>query len=191
MKPKADKLHQCAICQTPFKRRNTLHKVCSVQCALKLTEQGKAKRRRQAEREQRKADKIRLDKMKSTGDLMKEAQTAFNAFIRERDKGKACISCNTPLNGAPNSYDAGHYRSRGAAGHLRFDEDNVHGQCKQCNRYLSGNVVEYRRGLLAKIGQWRVEKLENNNQTRTFSKDELREIKRAYQKKLKELKAKR
>lgn len=86
------------------------------------------------------------------------------------------------------SRDAGHYRSRGAAGWLRFNEDNCHSQAKKCNRYGSGRATEYRVGLIARIGLERVEALEANNTPIKWTIIELKAIKATYTAKLKEVK---
>ena len=72
----------------------------------------------------------------------------FHKWIRLRDEGKPCISC-----GKYRTLEAAHYFSAGLHSIKKFDEDNVHGQCKYCNRHLHGNLIEYRRGLIEKIGQ--------------------------------------
>jgi len=87
--------------------------------------------------------------------LIAKAQEVFNKFIRERDKNKPCISC-----GAFHTLQAGHFYSAGHHNALRFNEDNVHGQCLRCNYYLSGNLSNYRVNLIKKIGIQRVEKLD-------------------------------
>src|SRR5690606_11163714 len=94
---------------------------------------------------ERRAIKVRKEKLKSRSDHMKDAQQAFNEFIRWRDQaaGHACISSGRPLDWSGNQTDAGHYRSAGSAPHLRFDERNCHAQSKQDNRFLSGNDVDY------------------------------------------------
>ncbi len=98
-----------------------------------------------------------IAKYKSTPlpNLKKKAITLFNASIRERDKDLPCISC-----GKYNQLQAGHYYSAGKHELLRFEEDNVHGQCIKCNYYLSGNLIKYREGLIKKIGIERVERLD-------------------------------
>ena len=84
---------------------------------------------------------------------------------------------------------AGHFRSRGAASHLRFNEFNVNLQCNmRCNQMLSGNIGAYRIELVKRYGIEVVESLENNNQTHKWTKDELISIKLKYRAKLKELK---
>jgi hypothetical protein len=79
--------------------------------------------------------------------LRKKAGEVFKDWIRERDKDQPCISC-----GSYSTKQAGHYYSAGHYPALEFDPDNVHGQCVRCNLYLSGNLTEYRKGLLKKIG---------------------------------------
>ena len=98
-----------------------------------------------------------IAKYKSTPlpNLKKKAITLFNASIRERDKDLPCISC-----GKYNQLQAGHFYSAGHHELLRFEEDNVHGQCVKCNYFLSGNLIKYREGLIKKIGIERVERLD-------------------------------
>ena len=63
---------------------------------------------------------------------------------------------------------------------MRFVEDNVHGQRKYCNQYLSGNHVEYRKGLIERIGLKRVEQIESDQVVRKYTKEALEEIARYY-----------
>ena len=82
-------------------------------------------------------------------------------------------------------FDAGHYRSVGSAPHLRFDERNVHGQRKQCNRYGSGRAVDYRVGLIQRIGLEVVEALEADQQPKHYSIEDLIELRDKYRAKKK------
>ena len=131
---------------------------------------------------ERKDDRAKRDRMKSIPQLTAEAQREFNSFIRERDRqaGHACISSGRALDWSGNGVDAGHYRSVGAASHLRFDERNCHAQSKHDNQYKSGNAVDYRIGLIARIGLAAVEALEADNTPRKWTREELRGIKTKY-----------
>jgi len=122
------------------------------------------------------------ESLKTASDYVKEAQTAFNAYIRIRDRNKSCISCGTAQGETVQGgkFDAGHYRSRGSAGHLRYHLLNCHSQCVKCNRYLSGNVVEYRKGLIEKVGPERVERLEMDNNPRKFTIEYLKRVKKIF-----------
>jgi len=100
------------------------------------------------------------------GRLKDRAVSVFNKFIRLRDEGQPCISC-----GKYKKLQAGHYYSAGKHENLRFEEDNVNGQCLQCNYYLSGNLLNYREGLIKKIGIERVERLDLLSRTRITKSD--------------------
>ena len=150
-----------------------LQKVCGPACAMKVA-------RKAVEKADKKETKRKLDAMQTRPQLLKKAQTAFNAYIRARDKGKPCISCDKPLDGGANTFDAGHYRSVGSAPHMRFVEDNCHGQCKHCNNWLAGNHVEYRKRLLDRIGERQLELLESDNTLRKYTKEGLEEIAKHY-----------
>ncbi len=76
-------------------------------------------------------------------------------YIRERDKGRPCISCGT---GKPEQ--AGHYWSGGNYPALKFDEKNINGQCFVCNCVRGSNHNAYTIGMIAKYGQAQVQILE-------------------------------
>lgn len=88
--------------------------------------------------------------------LKKKAQDTFNAWIRNRDKDKGCISCGGPVQQAGHYFSAGHYSA------LRFNEMNVGGQCIKCNCFLHGNLINYRQGLVKRYGEKEVIELENS-----------------------------
>jgi hypothetical protein len=71
--------------------------------------------------------------------------------------------------------------------HLRYNEDNAHGQRKQCNRWGAGRAVDYRIGLIKRIGLERVEALESNNEVVKYTIEDLKEITKKYKAKLKEV----
>lgn len=172
----------CRVCGCSFTPRQPMAKVCGLDCAKTLAVSIRVKSEKVAQVKERRADKVKREKLKTKGEWTREAQTAFNAFIRTRDAGKPCICCGRTGAGEMHGgeWDAGHYRSRGAAPHLRFDERNVHAQLKQCNRYASGNIVGYRAGLIERIGLEAVEALEADQAPRHYSIEELRAIKAHY-----------
>jgi hypothetical protein len=157
--------------------------VCGPTCARRKVNADKAKQRLEF--------RARKAAIKTIPELIREAQTSFNAFIRERDKDQPCICCGRPLGTGDvgGSFDAGHYRSTGSASHLRFDERNCHAQSKACNRWGAGRAVDYRIGLIGRIGLGPVEALEADNGIRKWTREELIQIRDTYKAKLKELKA--
>jgi len=173
---------KCKCCKTPFTPTRPLQNWCSVDCAVKLGEQAIAKKKAKDQAEDRKKTREKLDAMRTKPQLVKLAQTAFNSFVRARDADKPCISCGRPLAGPQigGAFDCGHYRSVGSAQHMRFVEDNAHGQCKHCNSHLAGNHVAYRQGLIQRIGQRAVDLIEADNTTRKYTKEGLEEIARHY-----------
>ncbi|EOA6528128.1 recombination protein NinG [Escherichia coli] len=136
----------------------------------------KAARRRQAER--RKA-------VRPLSWFIRQAQQAFNAFIRYRDRDLPCISCGRHHEG---QYHAGHFRTTGAHPELRFDEDNCHKQCAPCNNHLSGNLTAYRPALIARIGQARFDALMGPHEIPKWTRDDYIRIRDEYRRKLRELK---
>lgn len=172
-------------CEATFTPRNSLHSVCSPMCALAMLRERQDKRERKANREAK-------QRLKTKSQWTKEAQAAFNLYIRLRDHNEPCICCGEW--GADEWYktggqwDAGHFLSRGAYPELRFNEDNCHKQLKSCNAGSSkyarkGRTVAkgYREGLIKKIGLKRVEKLEGPHEAANYTIDELKAIKKKYQ----------
>lgn len=137
--------------------------------------------RQKIERAEKRQAKERL---KSRSDWMREAQIAFNAWIRERDAALSCVSCGNNNNVKVN---AGHYRSVGSCPALRFEPLQVWKQCEHCNSYLSGNLINYRIELLRRVGQEKLEWIEGPHDPKKYTIDDLKEIKALYKMKLKEL----
>lgn len=170
--------------------QTSLKAFCSNDCLISYVRSPKAVKARekalQSDLKQRKA------KLKTKGDWVKEAQTAFNAYIRARDSGKSCISCSAHLNpdGIGGGFDAGHYRSVGSSPHLRFRTDNCFGQCKKCNRYLSGNVANMRIGIAWRYGQQRLDIVEQDNESKHYTITDLQRIIQIFKKKRKKIEKK-
>ena len=128
------------------------------------------------------------EKIKTLSDYEAEAKKVFQRYVRMRDKGLPCISCNNPN---PTDWSGGHYFSAGMYSGLIFDERNCHAQCNTyCNKYLSGNLLEYRSGLLKRFGWDFVMNLELDSiekRNYKYTKQELIDIKNKYLQKIKEL----
>jgi Bacteriophage Lambda NinG protein len=130
----------------------------------------------------RKEKKERKEALKTRSEWMQDLQDVFNTFIRTRDKDKPCISCGT-FTGKMN---AGHYKSVGGSPELRFNELNVHKQCEYCNTHLSANLIEYRIGLVKRIGVEQVEFLERKDHAPLkLTVDEIKEQIKVYRDKIK------
>lgn len=178
----------CKVCKSDFIPKKMGQKVCSPDCAISLVVSERGKAVKAAQVKERRADAVKRDQQKSKAKWAKEAQTAFNAFIRARDSDQPCISCGRHHQG---QYHAGHYLSVGARPELRFNEFNVHKQCAPCNTHLSGNAVLFRLALVGKIGIKLVEWLEGPHEPRRDMIDTLKRIKATYSAKTKQLKESR
>lgn len=170
---------KCKVCGEKFIPVKPLQSVCGWACGLIHGKKLALKKKRKIYLEEK-------TKLRTRSDYIKSAQTAFNAFIRERDAQQSlpCISCGRHHQG---QWHAGHYRPTTQSA-LRFTEDNVWRQCSSCNCYKHGNLTLYRASLINKIGLARVEELESNHDEAKWTIEELKEIERTYKAKLKGLK---
>lgn len=76
---------------------------------------------------------------------------------------------------------AGHFYARTFTA-VRWDERNVNGQCAGCNTFKHGNLLEYRKGMIAKYGQEVVDELERlHNQPFKLDRQWLEEKIKHYQ----------
>jgi hypothetical protein len=184
---------KCKVCRSMFDPSRPSQIVCEApnDCAEVFADQVRSKVLRANAKRDAADLRTGREAFKSIPDLKADAQVAFNAFIRYRDDGLPCICCGnfpktTHLTGGV--WDAGHYRSRGSADHMRYIENNVHRQLKSCNKY---GATDYRGGLIARIGLPAVEALEAENTVIKWTADMLRAIKAEYALKLKKLKLER
>lgn len=171
---KVFKPKKCRHCGELFTPKSSLVIVCSFQCALNRVRALKWKE-----------DKAVLkEKLKTISQYKNEARIEFQRWIRKRDHNLPCISCQTKDSKV---WHAGHFLKAELYSGLVFDEDNCHKQCLKCNNYLDGNEINYRIGLVKKIGLIRVEWLETNkDRLRQFkyTKQDLINIKNEYKNRL-------
>ena len=191
LKAKPPKLKKCRVCQDLFVPVLPLARVCTPFCAMTYARSVNGKAAKVAAVKERRDTKAKLEAIRKKPQLVALAQKSFNGFIRARDTDKPCISCGKPLQAATlgGAFDCGHYRSVGSAVHMRFVEDNAHGQCKHCNLHLAGNHVAYRGGLIERIGLRNVELIESDQTLRKYTHEGLIEIDRHYKAETKTLKA--
>ena len=168
MKIRKKRCKQCNIQFTPF---NSLKKVCSVGCAIELTKQ--IKKENDATIDllvKKKKERVVL------GTILGYTKTRVHQYIRLRDKYKPCISCGAEWK---EDFDAGHFYSAGKFASLKFDTDNIHGQCIQCNRFNEGNFENYSLNLPNRIGVANYNKLVKRakNSIKTIKKYNIEELK--------------
>lgn len=185
------KLITCRGCRQKMAPFRPGARVCSEACSITYSTLVREKNERKKARAERVADRQKLEDLRPLSYWRKKAKTALHAYVRARDEGKPCISCDTILakTGKPGGdYDAGHFRSVGSAKHLEMDLRNVHGQCKRCNNHKSGNVIEYERRLRARCGDRMVDDLLADNAPRHYRKEDYLAIEADCKARMKELK---
>ena len=180
---------RCKNCKELFKVVRFNSKFCdAIDCKAVEALQNLDKLKQKEVKDWKKRKKEIVKGMETVQDLMKIAQVTFNKFIRLRDKGKPCISCDTIIGREGIKYDAGHLYSSGGHKNITFNEDNVHGQCVYCNQHNHGQLLEYHKRLIERIGIKRVEQLDElAHVTRKYSREELRDLNEYYKQKIKEL----
>lgn len=192
MKPLSGRPKKCKECGKLFVPGRLFQIWCGPDCAVELAKKIRGKEKKNELKQKREAIKRRSE-------WEAEAQAEFNKFIRERDHDNPCICCGSFgedenwLTGG--KWDAGHFLSVGAHPELRFVEDNCHKQLKSCNAGSSkyarkGRTVSagYEIGIVAKIGQERVDWLKGPHEQKKHTIEELKEIKKKYSRMARELK---
>jgi hypothetical protein len=173
------KAKKCKHCKQPFTpMRTSLEKYCwKPECVEAFVQEAR-------EKQWKKRKKQMKESSLTLSDYMKLLQQVFNTYIRLRDDGKMCISCGNMTA----KRDAGHFFSVGNYPSVRFHEDNVHSQCVHCNQYRGGNLHEYRRWLILRIGQERFNELEKlAHQSNKYSIPEIKELIKIYKNKINDL----
>lgn len=174
----------CRVCKSKFQPTRAVQPTCNnFDCKLAYGLQMVAKAREAKARKDAQEHREAKIKAKTARDYLPLAQAAFNKFIRLRDADRPCISCGVTYG----TWNAGHYRSVGSNPALRFEPLNNHKQCVQCNQSKSGNAIEYRIGLIARIGQENVDWLEGHHEPKKYTVEDLKALKATYQAKCKEL----
>ena len=122
-----------------------------------------------------------------------KAQKIFNEYIRLRDClettgcpfAAVCCTCGGEVTNS-GDLQAGHYILDSPNGNLTsFDEVNVNGQCKSCNRYHHGRLDEYSKFIIEKYGLKEFNRLHNLKlKTKKWTILELEDIIEKYKKKL-------
>lgn len=189
-KPKQPRPKKCRVCTETYTPSKPLQVVCSPSCALLHAAKKRERERKALDQIERKAIREAKERVKPRSDYLKEAQAAINRYVRLRDAHLGCVSCDRP-SAWQGQWHASHYRSLGAAPHLRFNLHNIHKACSICNNHLSGNIMGYRPELVRRIGAQRVEALEASQVRADFTIDYLKRLKRVFAEKARRLELRR
>ena len=177
---------KCKNCKDKFEPKWFNWKFCDKDLCHNLGVKELVKKERDKKAKQERKEKKKAKKALLTHrEYLNLFQTVFNTYIRERDKDLPCISCGK---NNEKQFHAGHYRSVGSCPELRFNELNVWRQCATCNTYLHGNLIEYRKELINRIGVDKVEWLEGNHPSSKMLIPEIKEKIKEYKAKINSLK---
>ena len=188
-KPAKPKKCRVATCRASFVPSRMGQAVCSPACAMIDAPRHAPKARKALADIERKDIRVRKEKLKSRADHAKEAQAVINRYVRLRDAHLGCISCDKPASWG-GQWHCSHFRSVGAAAHLRFNLWNMNKSCSQCNAHLSGNIMVYRPRLVEKIGAEKVAWLECNQDLVRHEIPYLKRLKAVFAKKVKRIEQK-
>lgn len=188
------RMRTCEECKQRYMPISRTSKICTnMDCILSYAEKKRAKikaaqdkKARAEAKKERMERKAKLEEYKPLSYWLTRAERACNEFIRARDSD-ICISCGTMHSEA---WQAGHFISKGANSTIRYNSDNIHKQCIKCNMHLASNAIEYRKGLIEKIGIERVEALEAWHPPVKMTREYAQTVEQEYKLKLKQLKGK-
>lgn len=109
--------------------------------------------------------------------MIERTRQVVHRWVRDRDRehGCICVGCSGGVEHASHYFAAGTYSA------LRFDVDNIWGSCAKCNTYLHGNLIMYRKGLVDRMGEDFVLKLEErgmapDSRRKKWSREELEQL---------------
>ena len=156
---------------------------CDVNC---MADYGHTKALAKIEKAKRVELRQAKERIKPKSEHARELQTLVNKYVRLRDKGKPCISCDK-LDDGSHQRHASHYRSVGACSSLRFNTLNIHASCAQCNSHKSGNILEYRIRLIRMFGEAFVDRLECAPKSQAYSLNWIGRAKTIFRKRCKTL----
>lgn len=174
-------------CRASFVPQRLGQAVCSPRCGLAIKHVNQTKARKALADVGRKELRAAKERVKPKGQYMREAQAAFNSWVRLRDAALGCVSCDKPATWA-GQWHASHFRSVGSSPEHRFNPLNVHRACSVCNNHLSGNILGYQPELIRRIGAEAVEALLGPSEPKRYTIDDLKAITAEYRAKTRELK---
>ena len=157
---------KCPQCRAKLEQGQRIHPECVSAYAdarAEKAERARAKKARLDAKVERAEIRRREEQIKTRAQWLAECQAVINRYVRLRDAGKPCVSCDRPASWE-GQWHASHLRSVGAASAVRFHLWNIHKACSICNHHLSGNVAEYLPRVRARIGDNKVAWLYDQNQ---------------------------
>jgi hypothetical protein len=178
-KPKKIKPKKCknAACRGPYMPdpAKPFIEWCSPDCGAVIALARLEKRKEAQAKATRAEEKRKKEAGRTVKEWLKLAEKLVNQYVRLRDANDGCISCHMPSH-YDGIWTASHFKSVGSNSALRFNTWNIHKGCEQCNLFKSGNIAEYERRLVLKIGAERVEWLKSHERVRKYDAEYLQRL---------------
>ena len=176
----------CKSCKQKFQPERQFQTTCSIECAIAYTNELQRKKKLKAtqtinkeKKEHRANDRVILKEL---------AQKLINQYARMRDKKERGLVRCTCGHRESGQFDGGHFLPTSGYSAIRYNTNQIHLQCKKCNRFNGGMPKEYRLFMIARYGVEYVEKLESTkNQTRQYSTEYYQKLIKIVRKKMKKL----
>lgn len=146
---------KCKQCGEVFQKRTPLQYVCSQRCAIDYAI-GKSNAKK--EKERRDKNRKVKDNLKTAGQHRKELQKLINKIAVLIDDKQPCI-CRP--HEPTEHFNGGHYYSVGSVPAMRWNLHNIHKQSVKSNKYLGGEPLLFREGLIKRYGEDYVAALES------------------------------
>lgn len=159
-------------CRKEFMPGKPFETWCSPDCGTVLAMAKLDKQRAAKVKAERAETRRRKEEGMPLKDRLKATEKLVNRCVVLRDWLDGCISCHMPSH-YDGIWTASHFKSVGSNSALRFNLWNIHKGCEQCNLFKSGNIAEYERRLLLKVGPERVEWLKNHERSRVYTAEYL------------------
>lgn len=180
------KMKTCKACKKSFLPKRDFQNTCDYKCAIQHAKNLQAKKESKKKTQARRELKAFNESDKTV--LKRNAQMLVNRYARlrdERDRGLVCCTCNHRDSG---QFDGGHFLPTSGYSAIRYNSNQIHLQCKNCNRFNGGMPKEYRVFMINKYGLEYVENLESQKGVfRSYSVEYYQKLIKVVRKKLKKL----
>jgi hypothetical protein len=187
LKAKTTKKGKCPSCnKLGTLKRFGLTYLCNSECAFQLARKKKTIDKGSKIKKKEAASEFRQLKENTPKTRKAASKISCHTYIRARDVGKPCITCPKLL--VEGDFDAGHFMESGNFSFTRYHEDNIHGQCKKCNRFKGGMLIEYEKNIRLKLGDEKVDWIHaNKNKVTKRTIEDYRDIEKHYKDMLRQL----
>lgn len=151
------KAKKCKICKKEFTPARSLQFLCSPTCAYEYAKQRSEKKLQEKVADKKRRNKKIKENLKTPSKHREELQKLINKIAVLIDKDRPCI-CRPEEQ--TEHFNGGHYYSVGSVPAMRWNLHNIHKQSVKSNKYLGGEPLLFREGLIRRYGEDYVKMIE-------------------------------